>query len=185
SLLVQPRGGSSVFLAGVITTLELDGDPHEVVHCGSCTACLDAGPTGAIVAERVVDARRCISHASIEVEGAIPSEYRGLLGDHLFGCDRCQEVCPFNRFSTPCGEPAFEPRPGLLAPQLSHIEALCRDPETPALAGSSLKRRGAAGLLDNVAAVREGRGVREGRAVGQGFAPAARSDQNALPGPRK
>ncbi len=176
SLLVQPHGGSYVFLAGVITTLELDCDAPEVDHCGTCTACIDACPTGAIVAERVVDARRCISHASIEVEGAIPGEYRALLGDHLFGCDRCQEVCPFNRFSTPSGEAAFEPRPGLLAPQLGLVEALCRDPETPALAGSSLKRRGAAGLLDNVAA------VRQGREQSKGFAPPRGSDQNATPG---
>jgi epoxyqueuosine reductase len=157
SLLVQPRGGSFVFLAGVITTLDLDCDVAEVDHCGNCTACIDACPTAAIVAPRVVDARRCISHASIEIDGQIPSEYRSLLGDHLFGCDRCQEVCPFNRFSTPCGEPAFEPRPGLVAPLLSQIETVCAEPETAALAGSSLRRRGAAGLLDNVAAVREGR----------------------------
>lgn len=154
TLLVDPHRGSWFFLACVVTTLELLADAPQTDHCGSCTACLDACPTAAIVAPRVVDARRCISHATIEVEGLIPNDLRGLVGDQLFGCDICQDVCPFNRFSSPCGDPAFSPRPGLLAPQLSQFETLTQETMDGALAGSPLRRRGLAGLRDNAAAIR-------------------------------
>jgi len=149
SLLVDPRRGSYFFLATAITTLDLDPDPPEVDHCGSCTACIDACPTAAIVAPRVVDARRCTSHATIEADGAPDATTAALFGDHLFGCDRCQEVCPFNRFSRP-GDPAFAPRPEWLAPRLTDVLAMEGD---AALARSALKRRGLAGLHDTARAI--------------------------------
>ncbi len=142
SLLVDPRRGSYFFLAAVVTSVALDPDEPMADHCGSCRACVDACPTGAILADRLVDARKCISHATIEVDGPVTPEIRALAGDHLFGCDLCQEACPFNRFSQPCGDPAFEPRPGLLAPTRPEVRAWAELGGDAHLAGSPLRRRG-------------------------------------------
>ena len=163
SLVVHPRHGSHFFLAVILTSLDLDPDPPMADHCGTCTACLDACPTQAIVAPYVVDARRCISHASIEVEGTLPQADRALLGDHLFGCDICQDVCPWNRFSRP-GDPVFAPRPGLVAPVVADVLALEEDSFATQMARSPLKRRGLAGLQDNARAVQEGRATVSGPA---------------------
>lgn len=154
TLLVDPRRGSYFFLATVITTLALDVDPAQTDHCGSCTACIDACPTQAIVQAHVVDARRCISHATIEVAGELPPQARALVGDHLFGCDICQDVCPFNRFSQPCGEVAFEPRPNWMAPKLSTVLAMT---DETVLARSAMRRRGLAGLQNTAQAVQAAR----------------------------
>ncbi|MBM4343517.1 MAG: tRNA epoxyqueuosine(34) reductase QueG [Deltaproteobacteria bacterium] len=148
SLLVDPRRGSYFFLAAVVTSIALDADEPMVDHCGSCRACVDACPTGAILPERLVDARRCIAHATIEVEGPVTAEIRALAGDHLFGCDVCQEACPYNRFSQPCGDPAFEPRPGLLAPTRAAVRAWAEPGGDAHLAGSPLRRRGVAALAE-------------------------------------
>lgn len=157
SLVIHPEHGSFFFLAGVVTSIALDPDVPMTDHCGSCTACVDACPTAAIVAPYVVDARRCISHTSIETPGRIPDAERPLLGDMLFGCDICQDVCPWNRFSKPSGEAAFEPRPGNLAPELAAITALDEAAFAERFAQSAVKRRGLAGLQDNARAVGEGR----------------------------
>ncbi|MFZ4578118.1 MAG: tRNA epoxyqueuosine(34) reductase QueG [Myxococcota bacterium] len=157
SLVVHPQHGSFFFLATMVTSVALDPDPPMADHCGSCTACLDACPTQAIVAPYVVDACRCISHATIETEGRIPEPERSLVGDHVFGCDLCQDVCPWNRFSKPCGEAEFDPRPGNLAPLLKDLHALNETAFAERFAQSPLKRRGIDGLRDNVQAVREGR----------------------------
>jgi epoxyqueuosine reductase len=158
SLLVDPQRGSFFFLACIVTSIALDADAPQTDHCGSCTACIDACPTGAIVAERVVDARRCISHATIEVEGEIPEAWRGFVGDMVFGCDLCQDVCPFNRFSKPSGDPAFAAREGMVPLDLGRIDRLTADDlQHGWLARSPLKRRGVEGLRDNAAAVRQGR----------------------------
>lgn len=157
SLVIHPRHGSFFFLACVVTTLDLEPDAAIVDHCGTCTACLDACPTQAIVAPYVVDARLCIAHTTIEIPGIIPQDQRGLVGDQLFGCDICQDVCPWNRFSRPSGEAAFEPRPGNLAPRLDEIEAMDSDTFQRRFAQSTVKRRGLEGLQDNARAVREGR----------------------------
>lgn len=156
SLLIHPRHGSFFFLAVIITSLDLVPDAPMGDHCGSCTACLDACPTQAIVAPYVVDARKCISHATIEVEGTLPATLRPLLGDHLFGCDICQDVCPWNRFSQP-GDPAFAARPGLVAPPLAEILALDEADFAHKFARSPLKRRGLAGIQDNARAIATGR----------------------------
>lgn len=157
TLLIDPLRGSFFFLACVVTSIGLDPDPPQTDHCGSCTACIDACPTQAIGSDRLVDARRCIAHATIEVDGALPPGLAKLVGDQLFGCDICQDVCPFNRFSQPCGEPAFEPRPQWFAPKLSAILQLDDENAAPALARSALKRRGLAGLRDTALAVQQGR----------------------------
>jgi epoxyqueuosine reductase len=154
-LVVHPQHGSYFFLAAVVTTLELEPEPSAVTdHCGTCSACLDACPTGALVAPYQLDARRCISHTTIETEGLIPAAERGLVGDMVFGCDLCQDVCPWNRFSQPSGRDEFLPRPGLLAPKLSDLEAMTPETFAEAFRQSPVKRRGLAGVVDNVAAVR-------------------------------
>lgn len=157
SLVIHPRHGSYFFLAVIVTSLDLETDSTVADHCGTCTACLDACPTGAIVQPYVVDARKCLSHATIEVPGPVPVEMRNQLGDMLFGCDLCQDVCPWNRFSQPCGDPSFEPRPGNLAPTLAELEALDEATFAERFGQSAVKRRGLEGLQDNLRALRHGR----------------------------
>ena len=153
SLLVDPNRGSFFFLAVVVTTLELAPDPPQVDHCGSCRACVDACPTGAIVADRVVDARRCISYRTIELKRPLANEESTALAGNVFGCDICQDVCPFNRFSAPSGEPDFEPRPGNFAPRLAELVDLDETAFRDRFAGSPLMRRGFEGVRANARAV--------------------------------
>ena len=117
TLLIHPRRGSFFFLGEIFTTLDFDAydDPYPPpeqggVSCGGCTRCLKACPTDAFPAPHVLDARRCISALTIEHKGAIPVELRPLLGNWVYGCDVCQDVCPFNRFAIETAEPAFRPR---------------------------------------------------------------------------
>lgn len=157
SLVLHPRHGSFFFLACVVTSIGLDPDEAMADHCGTCTACIDVCPTSAIVAPYVVNAERCIAHATIETVGTMPTAERGLVGDHVFGCDLCQDVCPFNRFSQPSGERAFEPRPGNLAPTLADLAQMDLAGFEARFGQSAVKRRGLEGLQDNAAAVQEGR----------------------------
>ncbi|HIQ39692.1 MAG TPA: tRNA epoxyqueuosine(34) reductase QueG [Sulfurivirga caldicuralii] len=111
SLLIHPRAGSWFFLAEIFTDLDLPLDPpFEKNGCGPCTACMAECPTGAIVADGVVDARRCISYLTIEHEGDIPEALRPLMGNRIYGCDDCQLVCPWNRFGECSHNPAWQPR---------------------------------------------------------------------------
>lgn len=114
SNLINPKAGSWFFLGELYTDLPLPPDASfDKEHCGSCTACLDVCPTGAIVAPYQVDARRCISYLTIELRGSIPPEYRRLIGNRIFGCDDCQLVCPWNRFARYSREKDFSVRHGL------------------------------------------------------------------------
>lgn len=114
TMLINKWQGSFLLLGAILTDAELAPDqPHETAHCGTCTRCLDACPTGAITEPYVVDGSRCISYFTIELKEQIPQEMKGQFADWIFGCDICQDVCPWNRFSRPHREPAFAPPPEL------------------------------------------------------------------------
>ncbi len=151
--LIHPHHGSYFFLGELLLDLDLEADtPSSGDRCGSCTACLDACPTGALVAPHTLDARRCISYLTIEHRGAIPEPLRPLLGDRIFGCDVGQEVCPWNRrFASPTEEPAFRP----LRPTLDLIELLALDEQAfrARFRDTPLWRSRRAGLLRNAAVV--------------------------------
>lgn len=109
SMLIHPQKGSTFFLAEILLGIELEPDePFQTDHCGTCTRCIDACPTQCILPNRTIDARRCISYLTIENKGDIPETLRSKISNWVFGCDICQQVCPWNRFSSPAG-PAFKP----------------------------------------------------------------------------
>ncbi len=147
--------GSWVFLGEILLNIELEYD-QEIVpdHCGSCTACLDACPTGAIVEPYVVDSRKCISYATIELrDDELPAEIVPHLDGWLYGCDICQDVCPWNRFEQPTNEPRFEPRAGETS---LDIEAVCEmehDQYIKRFRGSAMKRTKLNGLKRNAVAL--------------------------------
>ncbi len=153
TLLIHPRQGSWFFLGEILVDAELDVDqPRQLGTCGGCTRCLEACPTRAFVGPYVLDARRCISYLTIELKGPIPRELRPLMGNHIYGCDVCQEVCPWNRrWGAYTGEPAFEPRPGLAGPSLLELIALDDQAFRSRFRGSPIKRIKRRGLLRNVA----------------------------------
>ena len=123
--LINRRFGSWFFLAALLSTAELEHDePADAGRCGSCRACLDACPTGALVEAYRLDARKCVSYLTIELRGAPPAEFHAACGNRLFGCDACQEACPWNRRTPVTAEPAFQPRPGMNPIELAELRAL-------------------------------------------------------------
>lgn len=153
TLLIHPRQGSWFFLGEILVEAELAYDPPQPVGgCGGCTRCLQACPTQAFVGPHVLDARRCISYLTIELKGPIPRELRPLMGNHIYGCDVCQEVCPWNvRWGQLTTDPAFAPRPGIVAPELLELIALDDEGFRARFKGSPIKRTKRRGLLRNVA----------------------------------
>jgi epoxyqueuosine reductase len=152
TLLLNKQLGSWFFLAALLTDLELQYDsPHVADHCGTCRACLDACPTDAFVAPYVLDARRCISYLTIELRGPIPSELRSGMGDWLFGCDVCQEVCPWNDRGPPTNEPAFQPAGGMNPLRLAELFALDDEAFRRRFRHTPLWRAKRRGLLRNAA----------------------------------
>jgi len=149
--LLHPEHGSWFFLGEIVSDLELPADEPRTDMCGSCTACLDACPTAAFPAPYVLDARRCISYLTIELRGDVPEDEREGMGRHVFGCDICQDVCPWNRRRRRHGGPAFEPRPGALAPDLASLAALDDAGFRERFRRSPVKRAKRRGLLRNVA----------------------------------
>ena len=149
--LLHPEHGSWFFLGEIVTDLELPADGARTDMCGSCTACLDACPTGAFPSPFVLDATRCISYLTIEVKGAVPEEQREGLGRHVFGCDICQDVCPWNRKRRRQGRSAFEPRDGAVAPSLADLATLDDEAFRERFRRSPVKRAKRRGLLRNVA----------------------------------
>jgi epoxyqueuosine reductase len=159
TMLLNKRLGSYFFLGALLLDLSLQPDPvHETSHCGTCTACLDACPTQAFVGPGMLDARRCISYLTIELKGAIPTELREGLGDWVFGCDICQEVCPWNRKAPLGSEPAFEPRPDLESIDLVELFNLSPEQFRQRFRGTALTRAKRRGLLRNAAIALGNRG---------------------------
>jgi epoxyqueuosine reductase len=161
TMLINPKRGSFFFLGELLLNLELEPDaPFASDHCGTCRRCIDACPTGAIVEERVLDSTRCISYLTIELRGDIPAGFHDAIegGGMVYGCDVCQDVCPWNeKFSSPLEEPAFRPRAaieGRDAPALAR-EILATDDERfrVAFKGSPMKRAKLRGLQRNAAIV--------------------------------
>ncbi len=143
SLVIHPRAGSWFFLGEIYTDLQLPPDPpFEKQGCGPCTACLDACPTGAIVSDGVVDARRCISYLTIEHPGPIPEALRPLMGNRIYGCDDCQLVCPWNRFAEPNRETDFKPRHALDRATLLELWQWSETDFLERFAGSPIRRIG-------------------------------------------
>ncbi|WP_309642451.1 tRNA epoxyqueuosine(34) reductase QueG [Flavobacterium sp.] len=150
SNLITKTIGSYYFIAELIIDLELDYDNPTTDHCGSCTACLDACPTEAIVAPYVVDGSKCISYFTIELKDNIPSEMKGKLDDWAFGCDICQDVCPWNRFSKPHSEPLFNANPELLSMTKKDWEEITADTFQKVFNNSAVKRTKFEGLKRNI-----------------------------------
>jgi epoxyqueuosine reductase len=152
TMLINRRAGSWFFLAALLTDQELAYDaPHETDHCGTCRACLDACPTGAFPQPHVLDATRCISYLTIELREAIGAESRAELNGWLFGCDICQEVCPWNRFSPESGEEAFAPQSGSDPVDLIALFALTDDAFRQRFRRTPLWRAKRRGILRNAA----------------------------------
>jgi len=154
TMLINPQLGSWLLLGELLLDLELDDDPPFCAdHCGACTRCIEACPTGCILPDRTLDASRCISYLTIEFRGAeFPADLRPQIGDWVFGCDVCQEVCPWNRFARPTAEPAFQPRPGLPRPELSELLEMDDETFRRRFQSSPVKRTRLRGLQRNAAA---------------------------------
>ena len=155
TMLINKQAGSWLFLAALLVDVELDYDsPHETSHCGTCTRCLDACPTDAFPEPYVLDARRCISYLTIELrDQPIPLELREGVGDWLFGCDICQDVCPWNRKAPVSNEPAFQPRETLRPVDAVELLSLTEDEFRTRFRKTPLYRPRWAGILRNAAIV--------------------------------
>lgn len=157
SNLITRTHGSWVFLGELLLSLELEADAEQVLdHCGTCTLCLEACPTNAIVEPYVVDSNRCISYATIELRAPeMPDDVADNLQGWLYGCDICQDVCPWNRFEQPAAETRFEPRPGNVNARLSDILELTPETYAERFRRSAVKRAKLAGLQRNARALQE------------------------------
>lgn len=152
AMLLNPKAGSLFFLGELYTDLPLPIDPpYEKDHCGSCSACRTACPTGAIIEDKVVDARACISYLTIELHDAIPEQYREAMGNRVFGCDDCQLVCPWNKFARRSDEPDFRARNDLDTASLADLFAWEEDEFLRRTEGSAIRRSGHRRWLRNIA----------------------------------
>ncbi len=161
---IHQKLGSWIFLGVILTSLELAPDLPAADRCGSCTRCIDACPTQAFLAPGKMDARRCIAYLTIEKRGDIPEEMRGSLGHHVFGCDICQDVCPWNNKAgnaPPASAPEFQPRAGLAHPELRWLAEMNEEEFRRAFRGSPVKRTKYSGLRRNVAVAMGNSGDRD------------------------
>jgi epoxyqueuosine reductase len=147
--LINQRVGSWLFLGVILTSLELAPDLPPADRCGSCTRCLDACPTQAFVAPRELDATRCISYLAIEKRGAIAEELRADIGNNVFGCDICQDVCPWNRKAPASSVPEFQPHAERFRPALAWLATISEDDFRSAFRGSPVRRAKRSGLRRN------------------------------------
>ncbi|UMY66017.1 MULTISPECIES: tRNA epoxyqueuosine(34) reductase QueG [unclassified Flavobacterium] len=150
SNLLSKQVGSFFFVAELIVDLDLVYDTPVADHCGSCTACIDACPTGAIITPYVVDGSKCISYFTIELKDNLPMEMKGTFDDWVFGCDVCQDVCPWNRFATPHNEPGFNPHPDLLGMSKRDWEEITEETFRKVFRNSAVKRTKYSGLARNI-----------------------------------
>lgn len=150
SNLLTQKVGSFYFIAELIIDLELEYDHPVTDHCGSCTKCIDACPTEAITEPYVVDGSKCISYFTIELKENIPSEFKGQFDNWMFGCDICQDVCPWNRFSKSHSEPLFNPNPDLLSMTKKDWEEITKDTFNKVFRNSAVKRTKFKGLTRNI-----------------------------------
>ena len=150
SNLLTQQVGSFYFIAELIIDLELEYDHAVTNHCGTCTKCIDACPTQAITEPYVVDGSKCISYFTIELKENIPTEFKGQFDDWMFGCDICQDVCPWNRFSKAHSEPLFNPHPDLLEMTKKDWEEITEDTFKKVFQKSAVKRTKFAGLNRNI-----------------------------------
>jgi len=173
--LIDRDAGSYFFLGEIYVDLDLPPDTPSSAHCGSCSACLPACPTGAIVAPYRLDARRCISYLTIELEGVIPEEFRSAIGNRVYGCDDCQIACPWNKFARPSALADFAPRHGLDAAALTDLFAWTSSDFSDKTRGSAIRRIGYERWLRNLA-VALGNAATSQRVLG---ALAARADHSS------
>ena len=150
SNLITKSDGSFYFIAELIIDLELDYDYAVTDHCGNCTACIDACPTQAITEPYVVDGSKCISYFTIELKNEIPSDMKGKFNDWIFGCDICQDVCPWNRFSKTHKEPLFNPNQELLSMSKKDWKEITEDVFQKIFKKSAVKRTKYSGLIRNI-----------------------------------
>lgn len=150
SNLLTQQVGSFYFIAELIVDIELEYDHAVTDHCGTCTACLDACPTQAIVEPYVVDGSKCISYFTIELKNELPNEMKGSFDDWMFGCDVCQDVCPWNRFSKSHNEPLFNPHPELLSMSKKDWEEITLEVFQKVFKKSAVKRTKFSGLTRNI-----------------------------------
>jgi epoxyqueuosine reductase len=150
SNLLTQQHGSFYFIAELILDLELETDHPVTDHCGDCTACIDACPTEAIIQPYVVDGSRCISYFTIELKNEIPPSFKGSFDDWVFGCDVCQDVCPWNRFSKAHREPLFNPHPELLSMTKKDWEEISEEVFSRVFQKSAVKRTKYSGLKRNI-----------------------------------
>jgi epoxyqueuosine reductase len=167
---ISTTHGSWLFLSAIVSSLPLAADRPATDHCGSCTRCLDACPTEALVAPAVLDARRCLSYLTIELRGDVPEEFRAAMGSQIYGCDICQDVCPWNRTPLVSTDPAWQPRAALDGVRLTTLAERTDDELRRDLRGSAMKRAKITGLRrnleiasENLQAAREGASAHDDR----------------------
>ena len=148
--LISQKVGSFYFLAEIIVDLEFEYDTPVTDHCGSCTACIDSCPTGALVKPYEIDASKCISYLTIELKDQIPSEFNGKMDNWAFGCDVCQDVCPWNRFSRKHNEPLFNPNQEMMKMGKKEWEELTEETFEVIFKNSAVKRTKYKGLKRNI-----------------------------------
>ena len=154
--LISKKTGSFFFLAELIVDIELEYDVEPTAdHCGSCTRCIDACPTEAIVAPYIVDGSRCISYLTIELKNEIPTEFKGKMDNWMFGCDVCQDVCPWNKFSVLHNEATFAPHPELLGITHNDWQEITQDTFQKVFKSSAVKRTKYSGLKRNIEFLRD------------------------------
>jgi epoxyqueuosine reductase len=149
--LINAEAGSWLFLAEIICSLDLEADAPALDQCGTCTLCIEACPTHAIVEPHVLDATQCLSYLTIELRGPIPEAQRDAVGNHLFGCDICQEVCPWNARPLRTDNADWQPRPGLDAPRLTDLWRRSDAELASLIGGTAMTRAGVKGLRRNLA----------------------------------